>query len=915
MGGLTDASGAGQDIAAPDAFLLEDLVRAAAVRSGADEWRMRADRFWFRLEPPKHVGRRQGWKLHVSATPLSAAVVLARTAPVLFERGCSFKFARSLEQVSHLVSTRCDRGSGGKFLTAYPDDDEHFREVAQLLDRATTGLPGPAVLSDRPYRPGSQVYYRYGAFLGLRRLSNDGSYEAVLEAPDGSPVRDSRRAWFSPPAWAPSPFPEGVAAPAAPQRPDVVLLNGRYAVRRALQHANKGGVYLAEDRLGTDQVVVKQARPHVGSSLTGADVRDALRNEARVLDLLQDDGIAPRRLELFEKSGSLFLVEEFLDGQNLDSWVRHRLLPRTDHGLDLARAREMSLRLVALVEAVHARGLVLRDLKPGNLIVSPDGAVRLIDLEHVCVPGEAVSNAYTVGYAPPEQITAGRFGPALGPRADLYALGATLYFLVSGVPPLLPQDEAQDGDPARSADARLRALTTAMSRLNTALRTLAEPILGLLAEDPEQRWDLGRVRRFLERPGPAPVPVTAAAAPPRDALDRALRDGLDHLVATARYEDPEQLWDSSEFGAGTDRCSVQHGAAGVLAVLTRAAAEEERLREPVRRTAEWLRVKVRQLPRLLPGLYFGSAGTAVALFEAGRLLGDEEMAAEALDLAAAIPLDWPNPDVCHGLAGAGLAQLQLWQATGDTRFEDGVRRCADQLVECAEPSGQGVFWSIPRTFDSALAGLSHYGFGHGVAGVGAFLLAAGLETGDQSCLRLARAAGETLLAAAGPDDGCVTWPSERGKALDPVQPMALHWCSGVSGIGTFLVRLWSATGEERFAVPAEQAGTTVRYTRWQASPAACHGLAGNGELLLDLAEAFPDRGHRAGAEEIAEAILVRDVLRDGRRVWPDDTQREVIADYGTGLAGVLGFLLRLRDFGPRLWLPAFRAPAEAGAAR
>ncbi|MFI5529950.1 class IV lanthionine synthetase LanL [Kitasatospora sp. NPDC051853] len=925
MGGQVDPRGRGEGAPGYEAHLLEDLARAAAGRAGAEDWLLRGDDgFWFRAEPAGHVGRRQGWKLHVSATPLSAAVVLARSLPVLFGQGCAFKFARTLEHVSSLVSTRCARGSGGKFLTAYPDDDEQFRTVAGLLHAATLGLPGPAVLSDRPYLPGSQVYYRYGAFRGLRRMTNDGTFDTLLEGPDGEPVRDSRRAWFSPPAWAPSPFPASEAAPAAATRPEVLLLQGRYAVRRALQHANRGGVYLADDRVGGGQVVIKQARPHVGSSLAGTDAQDALRNEARMLDLLAEGGVTPRKVEVFERSGSLFLVEEYIEGRDLDRWARERLLPEADAGPEPEQARELALRLVDLVDAVHRRGLVLRDLKPGNLMMTSGGELRLIDLEHVRKAGEVAPNAYTLGFAPPEQIAAARYGPVLGPTADLYALGATLFHLLTGVAPLLPEDDA----PARPGDLRVRRLAEAAAGRNPALRALAAPVLGLLAEDPERRWDLDRVRAGLTvplsgltvpqggvtvPPGGEPVPGAAPAPVPLPGPepDRALRDGLDHLVATADFDDREAIWRSGAFGATTDRCNVQHGAAGVLAVLT-LAAEQGHDPEPVRRTADWLRARIRTVPRRLPGLYFGVSGTALALHRAGRLLDDAALQREALDLADEVPTDWPNPDVCHGLAGAGLAALQLWRAAGDERSADRVRRCAEALAATVERSAGGVMWTIPKGFDSELAGLAQYGFGHGLAGIGTFLLAAGTETGEESWLELARAAGETLAAVAAPDGRTVSWPAEPGRRPDLGQPMALHWCSGVSGVGTFLVRLWSATGDERFADLARRAGHTVRHNRWQSSSAACHGLAGSGELLLDLAEAFPDEDHRAGAREVVEAMLVRDTLRDGRLVTTDESMMDVVADYGTGLSGALALLLRLRDGGPRLWLPANQ---PAGVAR
>src|SRR4030095_15382501 len=95
-----------------------------------------------------------------------AADLLRRALPVLVSHRCSTKFAADLAWAHWLNSPRCPRGNASKFLTAYPDDDEHFRQLAGALDAATQGLVGPEILSDRRYRPGSVVYYRFGGFSG-----------------------------------------------------------------------------------------------------------------------------------------------------------------------------------------------------------------------------------------------------------------------------------------------------------------------------------------------------------------------------------------------------------------------------------------------------------------------------------------------------------------------------------------------------------------------------------------------------------------------------------------------------------------------------------------------------------------------------------------------------------------------------
>lgn len=949
------------------------LVRAVLDRADGTAWAVREGEPWSHVEPAGAPRRLQGWKLHVSATRLSAPEVLHRVAEILVRHECAFKFARSLETVAELTSDRTDRAQCGKVITAYPRDDDHLRLLAGELDEATAGLPGPAILSDRPVRPGSLVHLRYGAFDGTRVLTNDGSFEVMLRTPDGTTVRDVRNPWFSPPAWAEFPLPEsalpGGTQPAARSREAAasrrapVRLRERYTVREAIRHTARGGVYRALDEQTGAQVIVKQARAHVGMGLPAGDARECLRREFASLTALGDLACAP--VDFFEQSGRAFLVTSLVPGVPLARWV-HEQWSDTRDGIGPDRLRELAVRLADLLSRVHARGLVYQDFTPNNIMLRPDGGLTLIDAEHCVAPGTVALRAFTPGYGPPEQVGEPRVAPALGPSTDLYALGAVLCYAATGFSPgLLPDVPA-----TRPVHDRIALLLSAASRTSPAARDMAPAILGLTRNAPEERWSLDRLSRFLAGPRPDAAPCTGGAAETGaesgagsapcpagghakptdaearstalwgdDARRRLVEDGLSFLVTSMRPpgDDGERLWSSGPFGRTTDPCNVQHGAAGVLAVLVRAdralggtgrtghpssaqdgpahpgpRVDRAALRAAVARAAGWIDARRTEVPLLLPGLYFGRAGTAWALFDAAEHLGDQEMAARASRLALSLPVRWPNPDVCHGAAGAGLAQLHLWRKTGREEFLDRVVACADGLAAAVERDGGRVFWPVPEDFDSAMAGMRHFGFAHGVAGVAAFLLAAGRATGRQEYLDLAAEAGDTLVAEAERGPWGARWRDGRDNA--PGQGMLYHWCSGASGIGTFLLRLWRVTGTPAHRLLAEEAGAAVRHSRFLSPAAACHGLAGNGEFLLDLAAEFGGPWD-AWADDLAAVLHSRHALADGRMVLPDESGADVRADHQTGMAGCVGFLLRLGHGGPRAWMAEDGPDRPATAAR
>ncbi|MEU5434884.1 class IV lanthionine synthetase LanL [Streptomyces sp. NPDC020719] len=886
---------------ASDDALLVDCVRASLSRAAAD-WLIRPGDFWCHVLPPGLNPRVQGWKLHVSATPLSAPLVLARSADVLIRNGCAFKFAGTVARVGELVSHRFDRAGGGKFITVYPDRDDDLLTLAEELHQVTQGLPGPGILSDRPCFPGSLVHYRFGAFGGVRVLDNDGIQAAMLLAPDGTLVPDQRKPWFSPPPWAPSdPFTRDTPSAGPAGAPKPVLLNGRYLVREVIRHSYAGGVYRASDEVTGAEVIIKQARPHAAANLLGEDVRDLRRREGSMLKRFATSGLTPRCDGLFEQQGEVFLVQEAISGSALREWVlKNTRLDDTDSwGPPTETVERMALGLVDLVELAHAEGLVLRDLNPNNVMVTDDGELRLIDLEMIVPPGERVFRVHTPGYGAPEQVNAPSFGPAPGQEADLFSLGATLFHLVSGGDPLLSADLPATRTDRERAEHWLRHLSPG----NAAARHCAPIILALLDHEPERRPTLAAVREFFTGRGGR----TTASGGPLPAvrltdtgMTELITGAVEHLLATMEPDSTDRLWPTSKSAAVTDPLNIQHGAAGILGVLVRAyeADREPRLRDAIRTAVEWIDRRVGLEPRYLPGLHFGRSGTAWALLEAGRILGDDRTLRRAAELAGNVPVRWDNPDVCHGMAGTGLTQLRFWEATGDNGFLDRVRQAADGLVGAAVEQDGRHLWPIPKGFLLSSHDISHYGFAHGAAGVGAFLLAAARATGDDGYLRQAVQAAETLISVAEVEDGAAYW-----RVADTGGLRRSHWCSGSSGVGTFLVQLWRDTGADVYRELADQAAVAVRRSRWHSGTTQCHGLAGDGDFLLDMVEATGDQRYRDWAEELAASLDMRHVLRDGRKVVPDETGKDVQADFGTGFSGVLAFLLRLRGGGPRLWLP------------
>jgi len=562
----------------------------------ATGWTVRSDRFWCYVLPDGQELPRQGWKLHVSATPTSGLLVLARVARVLVERGCAFKFAADLDRLGDLLRPKADRSSAGKFITVYPSAGTDVAALAGLLDHVTAGLPGPHVLSDRRYRPDSLVHLRYGVIAAPPVLADDGILHHRLRHPDGTLVDDHREAWFTVPEWADDPMP-----PEPEQPPADLRLAGRYRVTEAITHANKGGVFRAVDEAaGGVPVIVKQARAHVGATLTGRDAQSLLRAEAVALRALGPLGLTPRYVDEFTLHDSLFLVQEQLDGVPLVDWTADRL----PAGMPLRETRPaevlpLAARVVALVGAVHAAGFRLGDITPGNLIVAADGTVRAIDLETAGTAETPLAPVGTPGYFPPEYDT-GLVAPDAGFAADRYALGAVLFHLATGIDPIVLASDP----PSSRADRLAHWWPLIVDGDDPAAAALRRVATGLMDLDPADRPSVSWAAAELTTPAPPPMPAPRSASAP--APDGLLGDLVAYLgeAALAAPSGPPD----------TDPRAVHAGAAGILGVLTRIDPHSDAV-------AALMRVAGGPAPdgAVLPGLFSGVAGVAWAGAGAGAV--------------------------------------------------------------------------------------------------------------------------------------------------------------------------------------------------------------------------------------------------------------------------------------------------------
>lgn len=265
---------------------------------------------------------------------------------------------------------------------------------------------------------------------------------------------------------------------------------GPYRLDGELGRGGMGLVFLGRDDLLQRTVAIK-VLPHAVA--LDPEWRSRFLHEARILASLNHPNIATV-FGLEETSGSYSLVMEHVEGRTLDCVLR-------DEAPALPALIEILRQIAAALQAAHDRGVIHRDLKPGNIMITPEGSVKVVDfgmagrISRGVAPAPEVTTANgpslmgTIGYMSPEQIT----GATQDERTDVFALGCILFECLARRSPFRGGSPADTIARTLHAEPPWRALPP---ETPPALRGLLEDCL---QKSPERRLaDLRRARSVLE---------------------------------------------------------------------------------------------------------------------------------------------------------------------------------------------------------------------------------------------------------------------------------------------------------------------------------------------------------------------------------------------------------------------------------
>ena len=296
----------------------------------------------------------------------------------------------------------------------------------------------------------------------------------------------------------------------AAQNPPV--LGGRYELVRRLAQGGMAGVYLARDRQLDRYVALKMLHPQFADDPTFAE---RLRREAHAAAGLSHPNIVGV-YDWGRQGDRYFIVMEYVSGHSLSALIA------ASGSLNPKAATTVAFEVAAALAFAHRAGIVHRDVKPQNVLLSTDGHVKVADFGIAQVIGAGASAGLTeagmvvgtAAYLSPEQAR----GEPTDARSDLYSLGVVLYEMLAGRPPF------QGDTPVAVAYQHVQDPPVPLSRLGVDVPgALEAATMRLLAKDPEQRYARAEdLREHLQMirgqidlsEATSPEPPPAPAAPP-----------------------------------------------------------------------------------------------------------------------------------------------------------------------------------------------------------------------------------------------------------------------------------------------------------------------------------------------------------------------------------------------------------------
>ena len=650
----------------------------------------------------------EGWALYLSVVRWETRKLLDLVVPLIAGENIFFRIPADLEAAGMILDGEFGWDLLGKVVSVYPGRDRLISLAKELIG-LTRGFRGPSIASATHL--GSVLY---------------SGYEGNICPDPGAP-------------W---PFDEIKKLPPAKRNS---LLHERYKPVALLKPNVKGQVLKAiyfQGRFRIGTCLLKEGKDNMFSDMAGRDITDRLRWQFELHQKLEENLPVPRVIELFKENGSTWLAMDFIRGISLDQFISSVRDQRSWPTLPHEKKRsilEKLMEILCILEKLHERGIMHRDITPDNFLIDKRGKIYVIDLELASSLLESRPNPPfglgTAGFMSPEQLNSQR--PTV--KEDVFGLGATMMAIFTALPPA-------------------RFLSNPVEDLDEQLfyiirdRSIVKLILSCIDPSPENRPGLPKIRTELEKlkmKGPEQKEKLTGIS--RGETSQLIESALLGL-ASELFLDGDLLWKSrpalenSAYGNPQKTycrsADFYHGIPGIVHVIEQAAGlgyTVKSLNGAIGRAKEFIQQSGPKenagFPvthsRILPGknmsvkknsgigLSGGAAGTALALIRAFKTTGQKKYRLRAERILQKLPAEIVIPDftLASGIAGLGEVYLEAALIFSNDQWTERLNWILGLYKSTRQSApGGGTYWITDNS------GLQTAGLLDGQSGIIHFLL-------------------------------------------------------------------------------------------------------------------------------------------------------------------------------------------------
>ncbi|MDO6433059.1 lanthionine synthetase LanC family protein [Flavitalea sp. BT771] len=781
------------------------------------------------------ITKTQGWIIHISGTKEAFIRILETVIPTLLQHGASFKIPRDLYAISQLLTGGFGYINLGKLICIYQENEEDTPSLAKELIRLTEAFKGPVIPTDRHL--GAIVYTRYGSFNPVMIPNLQGDSVKHIYDQAGQLTQDPCYVPFQAPSYVGWPFAEITTPLPHPRRK---LLNFAYYPLLTLKPDVKGDVLKAlyfRKFWSIRSCLIKQGRRHMHVDTHGRDIQDRLQWQYELYQTLHNDIPMPEVFDYFVEYDDTYLAMAFIKGISLRQWLEKVYRDSSWRDLPVPARQSLISRLleiIRIIQKLHTRGYVHRDITSGNFLIDENGKIWAIDMELAwSIDKKYPTPPYsfgTQGYMSPQQLA--EEIPTI--HEDIYGLGALSIEVFTN----LYADKFDEKSP--------RHLYEAVFYL-TGEKLLAQMLSACLEKDSGKRPSLqelhdtiDRIRRQVNVPGNKSIPFLSETQ-----LENTIKAALRGLVHPDMMT-PNKTWMSlmqrEEAHIGNAQMEVaiyegwHTGLAGPLWLIAKAKDAGFDIEDclPAYR-AGWTYIGghfFANSKNMSVGLYSGGAGIAMAMAEGfnNQLLppenGNIQLLVSCFDSIA------DNVTLANGCAGQGMALFNcapfLDQGFVTTKHSEIINK----ILSTQEKKGS---WFVQT--DAGKKRDIFTGLDKGVAGITLYLLAFLKKYDDESVRKSALLSLNWLLEAGQSRKGIKRW-----WRISESNPTTNIYSSsiGMVGIALCFIKAYELFEDLSYKEAAEGILQSIQPHLVHMEFSLGNGLAGVGTVYLEAWRVFKE---------------------------------------------------------------------------